>query len=43
MSLVGSLIAVSLLLLAGLGLAGIVLMGRSSRDANDDDPEPGDR
>jgi hypothetical protein len=41
MSLVGSLIAVSLLLLAGLGIAGMFLMGRTSRDANDDDPKPG--
>lgn len=41
MSLVGSLIAVSLLLLAGLGIAGMFLMGRTSRDANDDDPKSG--
>jgi hypothetical protein len=41
MSLVGTLIALSLLLLAGLGIAGVMLMGRSSRAANDDDPDPG--
>jgi hypothetical protein len=40
MSLVGSLIALSLLLLVGLGIAGIFLMGGASRDANDDDPDP---
>jgi len=37
-SLVGSLIAISLLLLAALGIAGALLMGRSSRNANADDP-----
>jgi hypothetical protein len=40
MSLVGTLIAFSLLLLAGLGIAGMLLMGSSSRRANDDDPDP---
>jgi hypothetical protein len=39
MSLAGTLIAVSLLLLAGLGLAALWLAGRDSRSANDDDPE----
>ena len=38
MSLVGSLIALSLLLFAGLGVAALFLSGRSSRSANDDDP-----
>jgi hypothetical protein len=42
MSLVGTLIALSLLLLAGLGIAGALLMGRSSRNANADDPDPRD-
>jgi hypothetical protein len=42
MSLVGTLIALSLLLLAGLGIAGLMLAGRSSRAANDDDPKPRD-
>ena len=40
MNLAGVLIAVSLLLLAGLGIAGLFLAGRSSREANDDDPDP---
>lgn len=40
MQLAGILIAVSLLLLAALGLAALVLAGRSSRSANADDPEP---
>jgi hypothetical protein len=40
MSLAGSLIAFSLLLLAGLGVAALFLAGRRSRDANDDDPPP---
>jgi ABC-type transporter Mla maintaining outer membrane lipid asymmetry permease subunit MlaE len=40
MSLVGSLIAISLLLLAGVGVLGVFLMGRSSSAANDDDPKP---
>ncbi len=40
MSLVGSLIALSLLLLAGLGIVGVLLSGRSSRRANADDPDP---
>lgn len=40
MRLAGILIAVSLLLLAGLGVAALFLAGRSSRDANDDDPDP---
>jgi hypothetical protein len=35
-----TLIALSLFLLAGLGLAGLFLAGRDSRSANDDDPEP---
>jgi hypothetical protein len=42
MSLVGTLIAISLLLLAGLGIAGALLMGRSSRSANADAPDSGD-
>lgn len=37
--MVGTLIAISLLLLAGLGLAGLFLAGGDSRSANDDDPE----
>lgn len=41
MSLVGTLIAFSLLILAALGLGALWLAGRDSRDANDDDP-PGD-
>lgn len=43
MSLVGSLIAVSLLLLAGLGVAALMWAGQNSRTANDDDPKPRDR
>jgi len=39
MSLVGTLIAGSLLLFAGLGIAALFLSGRSSRTANDDDPK----
>ena len=39
MSLVGTLIAGSLLLFAGLGVAALFLSGRSSRTANDDDPK----
>ena len=42
MSLVGTLIAISLLLLAGLGIAGALLMGRSSRSANEDAPDSRD-
>ncbi len=33
------LIAVSLLLLAALGVAGALLAGRTSRQANDDEPK----
>lgn len=40
MSLAGSLIAFSLLLLAGLGVAALFLAGSSSRSASDDDPDP---
>ena len=40
MDLVGILIALSLLLLAGVGVAALFLAGRSSCDANDDDPDP---
>jgi hypothetical protein len=40
MNVPASLIAVSLLLLAALGLAGLFLAGRESGSANDDDPEP---
>jgi len=39
MSIVGTLIAGSLLLFAGLGIAALFLSGRSSRAANDDDPK----
>ncbi len=39
MSLVGTLIAGSLLLFAGLGVAALFLSGSSSRTANDDDPK----
>ncbi len=38
MSLAGTLIAISLLLLAALGLGALWLGGRDSRSANDDDP-----
>jgi hypothetical protein len=34
------LIAISLLMLAVLGLAGLFLAGRESRAANADDPKP---
>lgn len=37
-----ALIAVSLLLLAALGVAGLFLAGRDSRSANRDDPAPRD-
>lgn len=40
MHVVGILIAISLLLLAGLGVAALFMAGRSSRSANDDDPDP---
>jgi hypothetical protein len=40
MNIAAALIAVSLLLLAGLGLAGLFLSGRESRAANADDPPP---
>ena len=40
MQLVGILIALSFLLLVGLGVAALFLAGRSSRSANDDDPDP---
>ncbi len=40
MHIVGPLIAISLLLLAGLGVAALFMAGRDSRSANDDDPEP---
>jgi hypothetical protein len=33
-----ALIAISLLLLAGAGVAGLFLAGRDSRSANSDDP-----
>lgn len=39
MQLVGILIAISLLLLVGLGVAALFMAGRSSRSANDDDPD----
>ncbi|WP_295885194.1 hypothetical protein [uncultured Thiohalocapsa sp.] len=42
MSLVGSLIAISLLLLAALGIAGALLMGRSSRSADARQPDRDD-
>lgn len=40
MQLVGVLIAISLLLLAALGIAALFMTGRRSGDANDDDPDP---
>ena len=40
MHIVGPLIAISLLLLAGLGVAALFMAGSDSRSANDDDPEP---
>jgi|GEM_PF-3875090 len=40
MQLVGILIAISLLLFAGLGVAALFLAGRNSRSANQDDPPP---
>jgi hypothetical protein len=40
MNIVGPLIAVSLLLLAGLGVVALFMAGSDSRSANDDDPEP---
>jgi hypothetical protein len=40
MQLVGPLIAISLLLLVALGVAALFMAGRSSRSANDDDPDP---
>jgi hypothetical protein len=39
MQLVGILIAFSLLLLAGLGIAALFMAGRNSRSANEDDPD----
>ena len=42
MNLVGILIAVSLLLLAGLGIAGALLMGGANRYTDADEPEPRD-
>jgi hypothetical protein len=39
LSLVGSLIAVSLLLLAGLGVLGLFLAGRGSRSADAEEPD----
>jgi hypothetical protein len=40
MNTAAALIAISLLILAGLGLAGLFLAGRESRAANADDPPP---
>lgn len=40
MQLVGPLIAISLLLLVAVGVAALFMAGRSSRSANDDDPDP---
>ena len=40
LNIVGPLIAVSLLLLAGLGVVALFMAGSDSRSANDDDPEP---
>jgi hypothetical protein len=40
MQLVGILIAISLLLLTGLGVAALFMAGQSSRSANDDDSPP---
>lgn len=42
MSLVGSLIAVSLLILAVLGVMALFMAGTRSKDANEDDPPPPD-
>jgi len=39
MRLVGILIAFSLLLLVALGIAALFMAGRSSRSANEDDPD----
>lgn len=38
MNLAAALIALSLLLLLGLGVAALFLAGRESRSANEDDP-----
>jgi hypothetical protein len=38
MNLAVSLVAISLLLLLGLAVAGLLLSGSDSRSANDDDP-----
>lgn len=38
MNLAASLIALSLLLLLGLGVAALFMAGRDSRSANEDDP-----
>lgn len=40
MNAAAALIAVSLLLLAALGVAGLFMAGRESRAANADDPAP---
>jgi hypothetical protein len=40
MNLAASLIAISLLVLLGLGVAALFLAGRTSRSANQDDPPP---
>jgi hypothetical protein len=40
MQLLGVLIAISLLLLAGLGVTALFMAGRSSHSANEDDPDP---
>jgi hypothetical protein len=39
MNLAGTLSAISLLLLAGLGIAGAVLMGLSHRDDHPEEPD----
>jgi hypothetical protein len=43
MNLAGTLIAVSLILLAALGVAALFLAGTRSAEANLDDPAPRDR
>lgn len=40
MNLASSLVAISLLLLLALAVAGLFLAGRDSRSSNDDDPPP---
>ncbi|WP_276569014.1 hypothetical protein [Thiocapsa imhoffii] len=42
MDLGGTLVAISLLLFLGLGVAGLFLAGRDQRSATEDDPESRD-